>query len=44
MYEQKMLFYKFFSSFKIMGVIKEVNIKLNLKYLSFSAKYQKTRQ
>jgi len=36
MFEQKMLFYKFFSSFKIMGAIKGVNIsasKQNIKNL-----------
>jgi len=44
MFEQKMLFYKLFSSFKIMGAIKDVNINFELKYLSFKANYQKSGQ
>jgi len=35
MFEQKILCYELFSSFKIMGAIKEVNKKFELKYHSF---------
>jgi len=30
-----MIFYKKNSSFKIMGAIKDINVKLELKYLGF---------
>jgi len=41
MFKQRMLFYKFFSSFKIMGAIKNINSRQNIKNLvdSFWAIY-----
>jgi len=35
MVEQIVLLYKLFSSFEIMGAIKDVNLNFKLKFLSF---------